>query len=72
MSSLNLVAWILVVVGAINWGLVGLSMLMGGTGADWNVVYMIASAIGGSQIEAIIYTLVGVAGVWMVIKKVKM
>jgi uncharacterized membrane protein YuzA (DUF378 family) len=72
MSSLNLVAWILVVVGAINWGLVGLSILMGGTGTDWNVVNMIASAIGGSQIEAIIYVLVGVAGVWMVIKKAKM
>jgi len=67
--SLNLVAWILVVVGAINWGLVGLGWLIG-PNADWNIVHMLLGSL-GSQIEAIVYILVGVAGVWMLIKKMK-
>jgi len=67
--SLNLVAWILVVVGAINWGLVGLGWLIG-PNTDWNIVHMLLGSL-GSQIEAIVYILVGVAGVWMLIKKMK-
>ncbi len=50
---------VLVVVGAINWGLVGLGWLMGG--ADWNVVHMIFGSM--MTLEAVIYILVGVAGV---------
>lgn len=68
--SLNLVAWVLVVVGAINWGLVGLGDLAG-SGASWNVVEMILGSLGG-QIVSIVYVLVGAAGVWMLVKKVKM
>ena len=49
----------LVVVGAINWGLVGLGMLLGGK--DLNVVHMIFGSM--ATLEAIIYVLVGVAGV---------
>ncbi|MBP9710641.1 MAG: DUF378 domain-containing protein [Candidatus Pacebacteria bacterium] len=67
--SLNLVAWILVIVGAINWGLVGLGWLAGPS-ADWNIVHMLLGGL-GSQIEAIVYVLVGIAGVWMLIKKMK-
>lgn len=51
MSTLDTVAMILVVVGAINWGLVGLLNL--------NVVEMVL----GMSLAKIVYILVGVAGV---------
>ena len=69
MKSVELIGWILVVVGAINWGLIGLGWLAGG--ADWNVVHMLLGSL-GSQIEAIVYVLVGLSGVWMLVVKSKM
>ena len=51
MSTLDTVAMILVVVGAINWGLVGLLNL--------NIVEMIL----GMALAKIVYIVVGVAGV---------
>ena len=70
MSSLSPIAWILVIVGAINWGLVGLGWLVG-PNADWNVVHMLLGSL-GSQVEAIVYVLVGLSGAWMLINKSKM
>ena len=69
MKSLKPIAMILVIVGAINWGLVGLGWLVGG-GANWNLV----SALLGSsaQLEAIVYVLVGAAGVWALLEWKKM
>ena len=58
---LSQVTRILVVVGGVNWGLVGLGMLMG---ADWNVVKMILGSI--PSLEAIVYLLVGLSAVYMV------
>jgi uncharacterized membrane protein YuzA (DUF378 family) len=55
------IARILVVVGGINWGLVGLGMLMGN---DWNVIHMILGSV--MSLEAIVYVLVGLAAVMMV------
>lgn len=49
---------ILLFVGGLNWGLVGVGMLMN---ADWNVVHMLLGAWG--TVEAIVYVLVGVAAV---------
>lgn len=66
--TLNFAAWLLVVVGAINWGLVGAGML---TGNDWNIVNMLLGSVGDGQLEAIVYVLVGAAGVWMAVKKMK-
>lgn len=51
--------WLLIV-GALNWGLVGLGMLLGGEG--WNVVNMIFG--GWPMLEGLVYVLVGAAGVW--------
>jgi len=48
----------LIIVGALNWGLVGVGMLMG---SDWNVVKMLLGS--WPQVEAIVYVLVGVAAV---------
>ena len=52
------VVGLLVIIGAINWGLVGVGML---TGGDWNVVHMILGS--WPTVEAVVYVLVGVAGV---------
>jgi uncharacterized protein len=54
------IARILVIVGGINWGLVGLGMLMG---SDWNVIHMIFGSV--SMLEAVIYILVGLSAIMM-------
>ncbi len=68
MKALESIGWILVVVGALNWGLVGLGWLSGN--ADWNVVHMILGS--SAQLEAVVYVLVGLSGVWMLAAKAKM
>lgn len=60
-SMLSNIARILVVVGGINWGLVGLGMLMG---SDWNVVNMLLGSV--PMLEAVVYILVGLAAIKMV------
>jgi uncharacterized membrane protein YuzA (DUF378 family) len=57
MKALNLLTLILVIVGAINWGLVGLF--------DFNLVAAIFGQ--GSALSRIIYTLVGASGVYQLI-----
>ncbi len=49
----------LVLIGALNWGLVGIGMLMGLGG--WNVVGRLLGA--WPMVEAIVYILVGVAAI---------
>ncbi|MBI2630625.1 DUF378 domain-containing protein [Candidatus Nomurabacteria bacterium] len=49
---------ILLIVGGLNWGLVGVGMLMG---SDWNIVSMLLGS--WPIVEAIVYILVGVAAV---------
>ena len=61
---LSQIARILVVVGGVNWGLVGLGMLMG---SDWNVVHMILGS--WMTLEAIVYVLVGLAAVWTIVPR---
>lgn len=58
------IARILVIIGGINWGLVGLGMLMG---SNWNVVGLIFGSV--PTLEAIIYILVGLAAVWMLLPR---
>ena len=48
----------LVIVGGVNWGLVGVGMFMG---QDWNVVHMLLGSV--SMLEAVVYVLVGLAAV---------
>jgi len=60
MKKLNVIDWIalvLVVVGALNWGLVGIF--------QWDLV----AAIFGDMTAAsrVVYTLVGVGGLWMLV-----
>ncbi len=56
MIFLNILAWILVIIGAINWGLVGFF--------NWNLVDAIFGA--GSVVSRIIYAIVGLAGLWSI------
>ena len=49
-------AWVLLLIGGLNWGLVGLGMLMG---TNLNVVNLILGS--WPTVEAIVYLLVGIA-----------
>ncbi len=59
--AMKMVAKVLVIIGGLNWGLVGLGMLLGKTAEAWNLVHAIFRSM--PSIEAIIYVLVGVAAV---------
>lgn len=61
MKTVETVGWVLVVVGALNWGLVGLGVLLGSPG--WNVVNMVFGS--WPTLEAVVYVLVGLSGAWM-------
>lgn len=61
---LSQVSRILVIIGGVNWGLVGLGMLMG---SNWNVVNMILGSI--PTLEAVVYVLVGASAVKMLVNK---
>jgi uncharacterized membrane protein YuzA (DUF378 family) len=56
----SMIANILVIVGGLNWGLVGVGMLMG---SEWNLVNMIFSSM--PKVEAIVYVVVGLSAVMM-------
>lgn len=56
MKALHAIAFILVVVGALNWGLVG--------AGGWNLVDMLLGA--GSMLSKIVYIIVGVSGLFLV------
>jgi uncharacterized protein len=62
MKALHIIAFLLVVVGALNWGLLGLGALMG---SDWNVVHMILGSL--PQLENIVYLLVGLSGIYLLL-----
>lgn len=54
MSTVGWVAWILVVVGAINWGLIG--------AANLNIV---ETVVGSGSLAQVVYILVGLGGFYM-------
>lgn len=57
MSTMDMVVWALLVIGGLNWGLVG--------AFDFNLV---ASIFGeGSTLEMIVYIIVGLAAVWSLV-----
>lgn len=58
-----MISGILVVIGALNWGLMGLGWLAGGS--NWNVVNWIFGS--WPTLEAIIYIIVGIAGIAMLV-----
>ncbi len=64
-KNLETIGWWLVVVGAINWGLVGLGMLLGNS--NWNLVEMVLGSM--PSLVNLVYVLVGLSGVWMLMDK---
>jgi uncharacterized membrane protein YuzA (DUF378 family) len=61
MKPLNVVAFALVIIGALNWGLVG--------ALKFNLVHAI---FGDSALSSIVYTLVGLAGIVLAVQAVAM
>ena len=57
----TLIGKILLIVGGVNWGLVGVGMLMGNDAGAWNVINKLLKTV--PTVEAIVYVLVGVAAV---------
>lgn len=55
---------VLLIVGGLNWGLVGLGMLLG-KGVEWNVINMLLGS--WPMVEAVVYLLVGIAAVMKLI-----
>lgn len=64
-SAVETLGWWLVVIGAVNWGLVGLASFLGG--GDWNLVNMLLGS--WPAVENLVYVLVGAAGLWMLTAK---
>ena len=60
------VSWItkiLVIVGGVNWGLIGFGTLLGSEGG-WNVLNMLLGSI--PVLEAVVYVLVGISAILMI------
>jgi uncharacterized membrane protein YuzA (DUF378 family) len=57
MKALNVITLILIVIGGINWGLVGLF--------DLNLVHTILSF--SPILEKIVYVIVGLSGLWQIV-----
>jgi len=60
---MSMIAKILVIVGGVNWGFLGLGILLTGRN-DWNVVNMILGF--SPMLEGIVYVLVGISAVMMI------
>ena len=56
---LHWITWVLIIVGALNWGLVGLGGFMG---ASWNLVAMLLGS--WPTLEWLVYVLVGLSAVY--------
>lgn len=54
--SLSKISKILLIIGGLNWGLIGLGALVG-SGMSWNLVYILLGA--WPMLEAVIYLIVG-------------
>ena len=57
-----MIVFLLTIVGALNWGLVGIGMFMG---SDLNVVHMILG--GSATLESLVYVLVGISGIVLMV-----
>jgi uncharacterized membrane protein YuzA (DUF378 family) len=62
MKWLHTVSWILVIIGGLNWGLVGLGDFMGN---NWNLVHLILGSV--PSLEALVYILVGLSAVYEIV-----
>ncbi|MCX6820237.1 MAG: DUF378 domain-containing protein [Candidatus Adlerbacteria bacterium] len=63
MKALHVVTFLLLVIGGLNWGLVGASAFVGG--GNWNVVNLVLGS--WPQVEWLVYVLVGLSAIWIAI-----
>ena len=64
MKGLHMLSFILVIVGGLNWGLIGLWGLAASAGDPWNVVHMVLGS--WPMAEWLVYLLVGIGAVLLV------
>jgi len=64
MKNLGTISWWLLIVGGLNWGLVGLGGLLG---SNWNLVNMIFGSL--PMIEGLVYVLVGASAIYQLVNK---
>jgi uncharacterized membrane protein YuzA (DUF378 family) len=62
MKATHITAFVLLIIGGLNWGLVGLGEWFGG--GNWNVVNLIFGSI--SWLEGLVYVLVGLSALYIV------
>jgi len=65
-SFLGMVAGVLTIVGALNWGLIGIGVFLN---RDLNVVRMVVGSVPAA--EAVVYILVGLGAVWVLIESLR-
>ncbi|MBC8434892.1 DUF378 domain-containing protein [archaeon] len=56
-TVLDIVVLVLVIIGGINWGLVGISR-------SWNIVSLLFGSV--MWLESLVYILVGLAAIWSI------
>lgn len=61
MKIAHMIAFILLVIGGLNWGLMGLSGFVGG--GNWNVVNLILGS--WPMVEWAVYVAIGLSAVWL-------
>lgn len=64
MKVLHSIAFILVIVGGLNWGLVGLEGLVS-PDANWNIVNLLLGS--WAMLESLVYLLVGLSAILLVV-----
>ncbi len=67
MKIAHMIAFALLAIGGVNWGLIGLSGFIGG--GNWNVVNLILGA--WPMVEWAVYVLVGLSAVWIAFTHMK-
>lgn len=65
MSIVDKIATGLIVVGGLNWGVKGISLLVG---QDWDLVTWLAGVTRQPAIAPVAFVLVGAAAVWALVK----
>ena len=60
MKVLHMIAFVLLIIGGLNWGLMGIGYF---ANANWNVVNLLLGS--WPSVESIVYILVGLSAVWL-------
>ncbi len=59
MKALHMIAWILVIIGGLNWLLVGLGGFFGG---NWDVVWLLLGS--WPTLQSLVYVVIGLSAVY--------